>query len=106
MLVNTYLFLKCDIDVINHARKLLLFHVSYPWIKKQGGLFDVLTGAYDGPEVCELVDTYVLNALSQKYIKKKFRLYRDDGLAVLKNKSGLQSEQVKKISRRYLRNRG
>ena len=50
---------KCDIDVINHARKLLLFDGSNTWIKKQGGLFDVSMGAYDGAEVCELVGTYV-----------------------------------------------
>ena len=33
--------LKCDIDVINDARKSLLFDGSHTWIKKQGGLFDV-----------------------------------------------------------------
>ena len=52
--------------------------------------------AYDGAEVCELVGRYILNVLSKKYNKNNFGLYRDDGLAVLKNKSGLQSEQVKK----------
>ena len=98
--------LKCDIDVINHARKSLLFDDSHNWIKKQGGLFGVLMGAYEGAEVCELVDTYVFNVLSKKYSKNNFGLYRDIGLAVLKNKSGTQSEQLKKISRRYLRNLG
>ena len=78
--MNTYLFLKCHIDGLNN------------WIKKQGGLFDVLMGAYDGAEVCELVGTYMLNVLSKKYNKNDFGLYRDDGLAVLKNKSGRQSE--------------
>ena len=53
-------------------------------------------GAYDGVEVFEPVSTYILNLLSKKYNKNNFRLYRDDGLAVLKNKSGSQSEQVKK----------
>ena len=104
---SEYIYIsKCDIDVINHARKSLLFDGSNTWIKKQGGLFDVSMGAYDGAEVCELVGTYMLNVLSKKYNKNDFGLYRDDGLAVLKNKSGPQSEQVKKISRRYLRNRG
>ena len=46
----------------------------------------------DGAEVCELVGTYMLNLLSKKYNKNDFGLYRDDGLAFLKNKSGLQSE--------------
>ena len=87
---------KCDIDVINHARKSLLFDGSNTWIKKQGGSFDVSMGAYDGAEVCELVGTYMLNVLPKKYNKNDFGLYRDDGLAVLKKKSGPQSEQVKK----------
>ena len=67
------------------------------------GPVNVSMGAYDGAEVCELVGTYMLNLLSKKYNKNDFGLYRDDGLAVLKNKSGPQSEQVKKTSRKYLR---
>ena len=46
-------------------------------------------------EVCELVGTYMLNLLSKKYNKNGFCLYHDDGLTVLKNKSGPQSEPVK-----------
>ena len=42
--INT---LKCDTDVIYHARKSLLFNKSHTWIKKEG-LFDVTMGAYDG----------------------------------------------------------
>ena len=38
---------KCDIDVINHARKSLLFDGSNTWIKKQGGLFDVSMGTFN-----------------------------------------------------------
>ena len=56
----------------------------------------MLMGAYGGAEVWELVATYMLNVLSKKYNKNDFGLYRDDRLAVLKNKSGPQSEQVKK----------
>ena len=53
-------------------------------------------GAYDGAEVCELVDTYMLNLLSKKYNENDFGLYRDDGLTALKNKSRSQSEHVGK----------
>ena len=67
-----------------------------PGLRNKEGLFDVSMGAYNGAEVCELVDTYMLNLLSKKYKKNDFGLYCDDGLAVLKNKSGPQSEQVKK----------
>ena len=85
--VSQYIYIsKCDIDVINHARKSLLFDGSHTWSKKQGSLFDVSMGAYDGAEVCELVGTYMLNLLSKKYNKNNFGLYRDDRLAVLKKK--------------------
>ena len=97
---------KCDIDVINHARKSILFHGSNAWIMKQGGLFDVSMGVYDGAEVCELVGTYMLNVLSKKYNKNDFGLYQDDGLAVLKNKSGPQSEQVKKNIQKIFKEHG
>ena len=43
------------------------------------------------------------NVLSKKYNKNDFVLYRDDGLAVLKNKSGPQSEQVKQNTQKILK---
>ena len=61
--------LKCEINVIHHARKSLLFDESRTWIKNKGGLFDVTRGAYNGAEVCELVGTYMLNVSSKKYLK-------------------------------------
>ena len=48
-------------------------------MKKHGGWFDVTVGAYDGAEVCKLVGTYVLSLISEKYNKKDFGFYRDDG---------------------------
>ena len=42
--------------------------------------------AYDGTEVCELVG--MLFFISKRYNKKGFGLYRDDGLGVVKNRSG------------------
>ena len=63
---SEYLYIsKCDVDVIHHARKSLLFDGSHTWIRKQG-LFDVSMGAYDGAEVCEHVGTYMLNLLYQR----------------------------------------
>ena len=59
--------------IINHARKSLL-----TWIKKKSGLFDVTMGAYDGAEVCELVVSFLLYALSLKYNKTSIGSYRDD----------------------------
>ena len=76
-----------DTEIIYHARKSLLFDEKDTWMKKQSGLFDVTMGAYDGAEVCKLVGTYMLSLISEKYNKKDFGLYRDDGLGVVKNKS-------------------
>ena len=78
----------------------------HTWIKKQGGLFDVSMVSYDETEVCELVGTCMLNLLFKKYNKNAFGIYRDDGLAVLKIKSGPQSEQVKKIIQKILKEHG
>ena len=53
-------------------------------------------GVYDGAEVCELVGTYKLSLISEKYHRKDFGFYRDDGLGVVKNKSGPEAEKIKK----------
>ena len=53
-------------------------------------------GAYEGAEVCELVSTYMLLLILEKCNKKDFGLYGNDGLGVEKNKSGLETEKIKK----------
>ena len=63
--------LKFDIGVIHHAKKSLMLDSFHTWIKKQGALFDVTMGAYDGAEVCEIVGlTYMLNVLSKTMQQK------------------------------------
>ena len=48
------------INIINHARKSLLFDDSGAWVKKDGNpLFDVTMGSFDGAEVYELVGLYL-----------------------------------------------
>ena len=84
-----------DKKIIYHARKSLLFNEEGTWMKKDG-LFDVTMGAYDGAEVCELVGTFLLDKICEKYEKNSIGLYRDDGLSVFKNKSGTQLERIKK----------
>ena len=60
-----------DTEIIYHARKSLLFDEQKDtWMKKQSGLLDVTMGVYDGAEVCELVGTYMLSLISEKYNKK------------------------------------
>ena len=83
-------------QIMYHARKSLLFSNEKPWMKRVGNLFDVIVGAYDGAEVCELVGIFMLNKISEKYDKNDIGLYRDDGLAVFKNISGPKSERIKK----------
>ena len=46
------------------------------------------------------------NILSKKFIKNDFGLSRDDGLAVLKNKSGQQSKQLKKNIQKIFKEHG
>ena len=53
-------------------------------------------GAYDDAGACELVAVLIPYQLLLKYNKNNIDLYRDDGLAVFKNKSGLQAEKIKK----------
>ena len=54
-------------------------------VKKEGGSFNVTTGEYDGAEVPELVGIYKLYLIRKKCDSKNIGLYRDDGLAVIKN---------------------
>ena len=97
---------KKDIDIVMHARKSLLFNEEQVWIKRNGGLFDVTMGAYDGAEVCELVGTYMLNIIGEKYDKTEIGLYRDDGLAISKNQSGPQNERMKKFLQKAFKDKG
>ena len=85
-----------DKAIIKYARKSLLFNKQQIWVKKESGLFDVTMGAYDGAEFCELVEIFILYQLSRIYNKNNIGLYRDDGLAVLRNRSGPQAEKIKK----------
>ena len=45
-------------------------------------------GVYDSAEVCEVVGTFLLDKITEKYNKNSIGLYRDDGLSVFKSKSG------------------
>ena len=56
--------IRKDIEVIFHCRRSLLFHNNEPWIKKDSnGDFDVTMGSYDGAEVCELAELFMLKEL-------------------------------------------
>ena len=63
-------------------------------------------GAYDGAEVCELVGTYLLSLIAEKYNKNDIGLYRDEGLAIFKNTSGPKNEKIKKVFQRIFKSKG
>ena len=85
------------IDIINHARKSLLFHDGNAWFKKvENRLFDVTMGSYDEAEVCELVGLYLLGKLAPLIGAKNVGLYRDDGLAVIHQANGPKMDRIRK----------
>ena len=86
-----------DIEIIMHSRKTLLFDKNEPWVKRgDSPMFDVAMGCYDGAEVCELVGLYILHKLSSKFPEGDIGLYRDDGLAVLKNMNARAGDKARK----------
>ena len=54
-------------------------------------------GSYDGAEICELVDTFILSKLGNIMGKKNTGLYRDDGLIVLRNMNARGTYKMRKI---------
>ena len=53
-------------------------------------------GGYDGTEICELVGLFILNNLGQKFGKENIGLYRDYGLAIIRNKSARLADKRRK----------
>ena len=65
--------------------------------------FDVSMGAYDGAEVCELIGIFMLPLLNKHINKNHIGLYRNDGLATLKNTSGPDAEKLKKKNQKLFK---
>ena len=98
---------ESDIKVIEHARKSLLFKDNSVWLKQgDNPLFDVTMGAYDGAEACELVGLYLLYKLKSIKPVEKPGLYRDDGLAIIRDCTGSQAERIKKSMIRVFQDEG
>ena len=53
-------------------------------------------GSFNGAELCELVWLFILHLLSQVITNNAIGLYLDDGLAILRNTSGLGVERIRK----------
>ena len=83
--------------IINYSRKSLLFHENEPWVKKEGDKdFDVTMGSNDGVEISELVGLLMLSKLVHLFQDNSVGLYRDDGLGVLRDLSGTETERLRK----------
>ena len=54
-------------------------------MKNTGSFFDITVGSYEGPEIWELVETYIFSRLQKFIDKNNCGLYRDDSLILLKN---------------------
>ena len=52
--------------------------------------------SYGGMEVCELVATLVLSTLAYSIPKENFGLNRDDGLILMRNKNGQETDRIRK----------
>ena len=95
---------KDSINIIHHCRKSLFFSRDSVWIKNDGLLFDVTMGLCNRAEVCELVCLFILNFIALLVSKNNVGLYRDDGLAILENASGLDSKSIKNKSYSFFNN--
>ena len=76
--------------------KSLLYNNGIPWVKKEGTGFDVIMGAYDRAEICELISIFMLLLLGTKYDSENIGLHRDDGLSIFRNVTGPELEKIKK----------
>ena len=60
-------------------------------------------GSYDGAEVCGLVGIFMLSLISNKCSPNNIGIYRDDGLAALKNTSGRNLNKLKRFLKKCLK---
>ena len=65
-----------DKKLFLQTKKSFLFNSNQPWIKKRNSCCDVTMGSFDGAEVCELCDLYLLFLLVR--VIPDLGIYRDD----------------------------
>ena len=94
------------IEIILHSRRSLLFSNNSAWSKKDGNLFDVSMGSFDGAEVCELVGLFILHQMKDAFPSIDFGLYRDDGLGCYKRIPGPRAERIRKDIIQLFKNNG
>ena len=70
--------------------------------KSGNGNFDLSIGCYDGAQVCELFESFILNKLASVTNRSNIGLYRDDGLETFQNISKSESERKDKAIVKFL----
>ena len=93
-------------DIIHHSRASVLFTKKDVWIKKDGDLFDVTMGSFDGAEVCEVTGLYLFHQLKSKFPGIDMGLYRDDGLGRYENLPGPASDKIRKEITKLFKDNG
>ena len=78
-------------ETYSHKNASKTYH--YSLLDETGSWF---MGSYDGAEICELVGLFILNHLGNSFGKENIGLYRDDGLAIIKNKSARLADKTRK----------
>lgn len=53
---------------------------------KKDGFLDVTIETHDGAEVCKVVQTFLLDKISEKHDTSGIGLFHDDGLSLFNNK--------------------
>ena len=93
---NTPLLTLMHLILFFTSESLFSLEKNSTWIKNNGSLFDVTMGSFDEAELCELVGLFLLSGLASIIGKSYVGLYRDDGLAILENTPGPDTERIKK----------
>ena len=96
-----------DEEIILHYKRSLLFHNNEVWTKMNYDKnFDVTMGSLNGAETCEIVGLFILNMLKSEISQDNLGLYRDDGLAIIKNANGHTLDNLRKRIIRIFKNEG
>ena len=90
-------FNKQEIDTLMHTCQTIIFYDNRIWTKKTNkNNFNIAMGSFQGAEVCDLIGLHILSEISPITGPSNIGLYRDDGLAIIKQPSGTTLEKMKK----------
>ena len=83
--------------IIKQCRKGIVFHEGQGWIKKgQSTNFDVPMGGLDSAQIADFIGIFILDSLSRAFDPTYMGLYRDDGLMVIPNSNGPETNRTHK----------